>query len=204
MRPRRARHCVPPESHVTRRNGFAEALEVLEGADAPETSNGGRLVGIQARAVMYLAGLQHCYEPTCSPVPVVVVNLLYSEQRSSEPSHNRAGLTSIGLEIKRTPLSNQTSPRQAPSHSFKASKPASILANPTARRVNSSFKVCIAVVIFRVEASVSSDSPTGLPGHNHSSVRSNRETTDYEAPSGVLVRSKVCQTAFHRRNDFNE
>lgn len=53
---------------------------------------------------------------------LLVFNLLFSEQRSTEPSHSRAGLTSIGLEIKRTPLSNQTSPRRAPSHSFKTSK----------------------------------------------------------------------------------
>ncbi len=35
-----------------------------------QTSNGGRLVGIQARTVMYLPGLQHCYEQPCSPAPV--------------------------------------------------------------------------------------------------------------------------------------
>lgn len=34
-----------------------------------QTSNGGRLVGIEAGAVMDLPGLQHCYEETCSPVP---------------------------------------------------------------------------------------------------------------------------------------
>lgn len=53
---------------------------------------------------------------------LLVFNLLFSDQRNREPSHSRAGLTSIGLEIKRTPLSNQTSPRQAMSHSFKMSK----------------------------------------------------------------------------------
>lgn len=62
----------------------------------------------------------------------------------------------------------------------------------------------ILIVILRVEASVSVDSAAGLPGHNHSSVRSNRETTVYEAPSVVLVRSEVCQTAFLRRNDLAE
>lgn len=40
-----------------------------------------------------------------------------AEERRRQPSHSRAGLTSIGLEIERTPLSNQTSPRRAPSHS---------------------------------------------------------------------------------------
>lgn len=37
-----------------------------------QTRNGGRLVGIQARAVIYLPGLQHCYEQTRSPVLVGV------------------------------------------------------------------------------------------------------------------------------------
>lgn len=37
-----------------------------------QTSNGRRLVGIQAGAVVYVPGLQHCYEQTCSPVPVGV------------------------------------------------------------------------------------------------------------------------------------
>lgn len=50
---------------------------------------------------------------------VVVVVVLFSQQRSREPSHSRAGLTSIGLEIKRTSLSDQTSPRHPRSHSFK-------------------------------------------------------------------------------------
>lgn len=53
---------------------------------------------------------------------LLVFNLLFSEQRSREPSHSRTGLTSIGLEIKRTSLSNQTSPQWAPSHSWKTSK----------------------------------------------------------------------------------
>lgn len=53
---------------------------------------------------------------------LLVFNLLFSDQRSREPSHSRTGLTSIGLEIKRTPLSNQTSPRWAPSQSYKTSK----------------------------------------------------------------------------------
>lgn len=51
-----------------------------------------------------------------------VFNRLYSDPRSREPSHSRAGLTFIGLEIKRTPLSNQTSPRRTQSHIFKTSK----------------------------------------------------------------------------------
>lgn len=66
----------------------------------------GRLVSSGAGAVMYLPGLQHCYEQTCSPVLV-----LFSAERRTEPSLSRAGLTSIGLEIERTPFSNQTSRR---------------------------------------------------------------------------------------------
>lgn len=42
---------------------------------------------------------------------LLVFNLIFSAERRAEPSLSRAGLTSIGLEIKRTPLSNQTSPR---------------------------------------------------------------------------------------------
>lgn len=50
------------------------------------------------------------------------LNLLFCDARSTEPSHSRAGLTSIGLEIKRTPLADQTSPRSTPSRNFKPSK----------------------------------------------------------------------------------
>lgn len=61
--------------------------------------------------------------PPCVHLCLLVFNLFSSsEQRSRQPSHSRAGLTSIGLEIERTPLSNQTSPRRAPSHSFKMSE----------------------------------------------------------------------------------
>lgn len=40
-------------------------------------------------------------------------------ERRREPSHSRAGLTSIGLHSKRTRVLNQTSPRRAPEHSRK-------------------------------------------------------------------------------------
>lgn len=61
--------------------------------------------------------------PPCVHLCLLVFNLFSSsEQRSRQPSHSRAGLTSIGLEIERTPLSNQTSPRRAPSHSSKMSE----------------------------------------------------------------------------------
>lgn len=52
---------------------------------------------------------------------LLVSDLLFSHQRSREPSHSRAGLTSIGLEIKRTPLRDQTSHRQAQLNCFKTS-----------------------------------------------------------------------------------
>lgn len=48
-------------------------------------------------------------------------DLVFSQQRSAEPSLSRAGLTSIGRQIERTPLCDQTSPRRAPSHSSKMS-----------------------------------------------------------------------------------
>lgn len=60
------------------------------------------------------------------------------------------------------------------------------------------------VVIFRVEAPASSNSPEGLPGHNHSSVRSSRETTDYKDPSGAIFLSKVSQTTLHGQRDLNK
>lgn len=111
---------------------------------------------------------------------LVAFDLFFSQQRSGEPSHSRAGLTSIGLQIERTPLSDQTSPRRAPSHSFKtSSKWAFSNLLPESGRS----RTCIIVAILRVETSVSADSPAGLPGHNQSSVRSNRETTDCETPS---------------------
>ncbi|KAM7365735.1 hypothetical protein PAMP_016648 [Pampus punctatissimus] len=50
-----------------------------------------------------------CICQVCSIVMNSRVHLcvLFSEERSREPSHSRAGRTSIGLEIKRTPLSDQ-------------------------------------------------------------------------------------------------
>ncbi|MEQ2311991.1 hypothetical protein AMECASPLE_026373 [Ameca splendens] len=42
-----------------------------------------------------------------------------SEERRREASQSRAGLTSIGLQTKRTRLLNQTSPRRAQEHSRK-------------------------------------------------------------------------------------
>lgn len=96
---------------------------------------------------------------------------------------------------------DQTSPRRAPSHSFKTSMKSAFQISCRGERRS---KTCIIVVILRVQASVSGNSPAGLPGHNQSSVRSNRETTVYEAPSVVFVRSEVCQTAFLRRHDLAE
>lgn len=67
-----------------------------------------------------------CFSQVCSIVVVhffsLVFNLLYSDPRSTEPSHSRAGLTFIGLEIERTPLSNQTSLRITRSNVFKTPK----------------------------------------------------------------------------------
>lgn len=48
-----------------------------------QTSNGGRLVGIRARAVMYEPSLQHCHEQTSSPEPVRCLTC-YTETRGSE------------------------------------------------------------------------------------------------------------------------
>lgn len=59
-----------------------------------QTSNGGRLVGIQARAAMYLPGLQHCYEQTCSPVLVGVI-FRAAEQRAV-PQPGRANIHRTG------------------------------------------------------------------------------------------------------------
>lgn len=166
-----------------------------------QTSNGRRLVGIQAGAVVYVPGLQHCYEQTCSPVPVGVWPVIFTpaEQRA-EPQPGRANIHRTGnqahsdlpiklllVELRRIALKRRWNQH------FKS---------PSAEKGRS--KTCIIVVILRVEASVSADSPAGLPGHNQSSVRSNRETTVYEAPSVVLVRSEVCQTVFLRRHDLAE
>lgn len=62
-----------------------------------QTSNGRRLVGIQAGAVVYVPGLQHCYEQTCSPVPVGVWPVIFTpaEQRA-EPQPGRANIHRTG------------------------------------------------------------------------------------------------------------
>lgn len=133
---------------------------------------------------------------------LLVFNLLFSDQRSREPSHSRAGLTSIGLEIKRTPLSNQTSPRQAMSHSFKTSK----------RRWNEHFQsrtdktwnskhIMLSLLLysvwkpqFRPTVRLGCPATTSAP----SAPRGNQPITKHP------VRSKVCQKAFLGRNDLNE
>lgn len=133
-----------------------------------QTSDGGRLVGIQAGAVVHSAGLQHRREGT--PVAGACRRLtpLLSHRRSAEPSHSRAGLTSIGLEIERTPLSDQTSPRRAAAHSFKTSRPGVETSVSESRhrghgRSRRGFKTSIGVVVFRVEASGSSGSAVVAP-----------------------------------------
>lgn len=50
------------------------------------------LFGIKARAVMHLPDLQHCYDHTCSPVPVVV----YPKKKRAEPQPGRANIHRTG------------------------------------------------------------------------------------------------------------
>ncbi len=61
-----------PKKEGRKRRGVKKMRGWLLVFPGLQASNGGRLVGIQAGAVMYLHGLQHCSERTCSPVPVGV------------------------------------------------------------------------------------------------------------------------------------
>lgn len=70
---------------------------------------------------MHLPGAKHCGGQRRIQPNLAGSDLLFSQQRSGEPSLSRAGLTSIGRQIERTPLCDQTSPRRAPSHSSKMS-----------------------------------------------------------------------------------
>lgn len=133
---------------------------------------------------MHLPGAKHCGAQRRIQPNLAGSDLLFSQQRSGEPSLSRAGLTSIGRQIERTPLCDQTSPRRAPSHSSKMSM-------DLAFRVIKCRGSCDFVVLLRVEALHSTDSPAALSGHNHSSVRSDWETTADEAPSAVFVRFQV-------------
>lgn len=104
---------------------------------------------------------------------------LYSEQRRREPSHSRAGLTSIGLKIKRTPLPNQTSPLQGPYHRWKngktkSNKWSSEQEIAPSTRENAGFEQFV-VVVFRVEA---------LSFVRQSGRAARPQTTDPSAPEG--------------------
>lgn len=134
---------------------------------------------------MHLPGAKHCGGQRRIQPNLAGSDLLFSQQRSGEPSLSRAGLTSIGRQIERTPLCDQTSPRRAPSHSSKMSMDLAFrVSSNAADRVILSFysvwKLYIRPTVQR-----------RCPANNHSSVRSDWETTADEAPSAVFVRFQV-------------
>lgn len=81
---------------------------------------------------MHLPGAKHCGGHRRIQPNLAGSDLLFSQQRSGEPSLSRAGLTSIGRQIERTPLCDQTSPRRAPSHSPKMSMDLAFRVSPDA------------------------------------------------------------------------
>lgn len=83
-------------------------MEVFPGLQA---GDGGRRVGTEAAAVMHLPCLQHCHIE--HRTDAFHRSLRTFHRLVSERSHGRTGLTSIGQQIQRTPLSDQTSPRRS-------------------------------------------------------------------------------------------
>lgn len=126
-----------------------------------------------------------------------VFNRLYWDPRSREPSRSRAGLTFIGLEIKRTPLSSQTCPMWTRSHIFKENQNGAELRISAIllwmQQLLSVFCCC-----YIPRRSVGVVRQSGGAARPQAPLRPLQlGNSDYDAPSGVFALSEVDQTAVH-------